>query len=184
MYIVYKLDNINNKVKIVNHAYSDEEALKLVREEADKFTTKKSRKLFDQINKTNNEVSNGVHVTYALRESKKNVNTIDVYETRIIKKKNWAMQSTIDTKQNKIAQFSFCKYCNPTNEGDDTVLKESPNLLNNIKMTDYSSSNSTLSIYNKQLLSELKKNDMFRESQKNNNIKRRTFDSRGVEELN
>lgn len=182
MYVVYKLDTIRNKVKIVNHAYDDDQALKIVRSEADNFATKKSRKVFDQTSSTIE--TTGVHTTYALRESKKNVNTIDVYETSIIKKKGW-IANGVETTQRKIAQFSFTKYeqklvCRKCGSESLDTDKKSSNLLENIKSNDYNrEGKQVLSINNRELLTELKKNNMFRESQKNNNTRRNTLTSLG-----
>ncbi len=171
LFFVYKLSLKKNTVKIVGHSTTDESALKLLKMEADKYVTKKSRKQFDQTEPTST-VKEGVHVTYAIRESRKNVNSVDIYKTEITTKKGW-MSSNVKTSQDKIALFSISRYeqriiC----EGCDININKNSiravNPLDNIKSVDYKQqSSANLEIESRdrayrQLLPELRKSEVFR----------------------
>lgn len=177
LFFVYKLSLKKNAVKIVGHATSDESALKLLKLEADKYATKKSRKQFDQTEPTS-YVTEGIHVTYAIRESRKNVNTVDVYKTEIITKSGWGWRSSnVKTDQSKIAQFSIARYeqnvlCKACDTNINSNIVSAVNPLQNIKSQDYTQQNKVTMVIDsrdrayRQLLPELRKSEVFRNRKK------------------
>lgn len=168
LYFVYRLSSNKNSVKIVGHSTSDEGALKLIKIEADNYVTKKSRKQFDQTEPTS-YVQDGVHVTYAIRESRKNVNSVDVYKTEIVTKSGW-VSSKVKTTQTKIAQFSVVRYdCEELSNGNG---QKDVNLLSSIKTSDYKQQTpQQMDIQSRekayrQLLPELRNSEVFRNRKK------------------
>lgn len=172
LYFIYKFNIVKNTFTLVNHAINDNEAIALMKTEADKYVTAKSRLQFDQTTQSTQTQSQNL-ITYALRESHKKVNTIDVYQTEIITRKGW-ISSDVKTNQVKIAQFSVVKYDKSIRCNDCSVSlvddSKKQNLLHNIKSDNYLQrgfgDKREPTHMDRVLLTELKQNNTFKDRKK------------------
>ena len=154
LYFIYKQKVKGNHLTIVSDTLDLEDAIAEIKNQAKLYVMKKNHSLFDT---ASNEKSD-VDVKYFIRDSKTDVNVIDVFQHTQTKKKGWT-SNYYNEETLRIAYFSYSKYAvkNLESASDDVDIPPPPPLPS-IEIRN--------GIVSPELLRELKASNLFMQRRK------------------
>lgn len=188
-YLIYKLKKLNDRLKIVDHTHTLENAFELIKQHAKDYMNKKNENICDKTTNSayaaaaeaaasqNNMKSN---IQYIIEKKDENEHTINVIKKTTMLVDGW-VSSDIKQYCQIIASFSYTKYKIDSIEMFENIV-DTPKINATISRSIPFQSDFN-SYMNPKLLKELEKNKLFNDLRKNadnNNIQQL---SNSLEEL-